>query len=181
MQNQNIRYNTEGVTGMRKKKISLPVMVLLIGVGIGLLLAGFGLYKQCEAKRINEERANTALAQSEAAVKAANERLTEIEKEYNELKVQYDNKADECASIELGSDGWFAKSDKCMREEQELQSRLWNLEAEDASIKNKDYTVYYQMVEPMSYLIFYIIGGSVAGLAALGAFIIYLVKGKRSY
>ena len=55
------------------------------------------------------------------------------------------------------------------------------LESEIFKSNNKDYTVYYEEVKPMSYYIFYIIGGSVAGLAILGAFIIYLVKGKKSY
>lgn len=164
-----------------KKKLSLPLLVLIIGVGIGLLCAGIGLYKQFDAKKINKERENAALKQSEAAVKVANERLAEIEKEYNELKTQYDAKAKECDSIALGSEDWFAKSNKCSREKQELQSKLSDLELEDATIKNKNYTVYYQKVKPMSYQIFYIIGGSIAGLAALGAFIIYLVKGKKSY
>ena len=52
---------------------------------------------------------------------------------------------------------------------------------EDTTIRNKDYTVYYDLVKPMSYQIFYIIGTSIVALAALGAFIIYLVKGKKSY
>ena len=56
-----------------------------------------------------------------------------------------------------------------------------SLEMEDTVIKNKDYTVYYDKVKPMSYQIFYIIGASIAGLAILGAFIIYLVKGKKTY
>ncbi len=47
---------------------------------------------------------------------------------------------------------------------------------EDTLIKSKDYTVYYDLVKPMSYIIFYIIGA-----ALLGAFIIYLVKGKKTY
>ncbi len=107
--------------------------------------------------------------------------MTEIEKEYNELKTQYNAKADECDSIVTGSDGWFEKSNKCSREKQELQTKLWNLESENTQIKAKDYTGYYQKVKPMSYYIFYIIGGSVTVLAVLGAFIIYLVKGKKSY
>lgn len=40
---------------------------------------------------------------------------------------------------------------------------------------------YYDLVKPMSYQIFYIIGDSIAGLAVLGTFIIYLVKDKKSY
>lgn len=47
------------------------------------------------------------------------------------------------------------------------------------SNKNKDYTVYYDLVKPMSCQIFYIIGGSIAGLVVLGTFIIYLVKEKK--
>ena len=62
-----------------------------------------------------------------------------------------------------------------------MQSRLSSLEMEDTEIKNKDYTGYYDLVKPMSYQIFYIIGASIAGVALLGAFIIYLVKGKKTY
>ena len=51
----------------------------------------------------------------------------------------------------------------------------------NASIKSKDYTGYYQKVKPMTYQIFYIIGASVFVLGLIGAFIIYLVKGKKTY
>lgn len=166
---------------MESKKLSLPVKIIIIGCIIGLVIVGVGGFKQLEAKRIDKERADAALKQSEADVKAAEERLAEIEKEYGEVKTQYDVKIDECASIPMGSEGWFEAKSKCSKEEQELQRKLWNLESEDTMIKNKDYTVYYQKVRPMSYQIFYIIGGSVAGLAILGAFIIYLVKGKKTY
>lgn len=164
-----------------KKGISLPVKVIIIGCIIGLLIAGIGVFKQIDSKKINKEREKAALKASKEAIDKANARLEEIEKEYNELKTQYETKADECDTIVTGSDGWFEKSNKCSREKQELQSQIWDLESEDKAIKNKDYTGYYQMVKPMSYQIFYIIGASVAGLAALGAFIIYLVKGKKTY
>lgn len=164
-----------------KKKITLPIKVTIVGFIIGLLIAGIGVFKQIDSKRINKQRADEALKQSEAAVKAANKRLAEIEVEYNDLKKQYDAKADECDSIVTGSDGWFEARGKCSREEQELQSKLWDLESEDKLIKSKDYTGYYQEVKPMSYQIFYIIGVSIFGLALLGAFIIYLVKGKKTY
>lgn len=161
--------------------MQLPLLVLLIGVGIGLLFAGFGLYKQNEAKKINQARAEEALRQSEESVKAANKRLEEIVEEYDELNKQYKAKQEECDSIVMGSDNWFNLKNKCTTEKQQLQSKIWSLEAEDTMIKSKDYTVYYSLVKPMSYQIFYIIGGAIAGLAALGAFIIYLVKGKKTY
>ena len=56
-----------------------------------------------------------------------------------------------------------------------------SLEMEDTAIKNKDDIVYYDLVKPMTYQIFYIIGASIAGVALLGAFIIYLVKGEKTY
>ena len=164
-----------------KKKLPLPLLILIISVGIGLLVCGVGLIKQGAAKKTNEDRAAAALKASEEAVAAANARLAEIGKEYEEVKAQYNAKADECDAIVTGSDGWFEKSNKCSIEKQELQSKMWDLESEDKLIKAKDYTGYYQKVKPMTYQIFYIIGGAIAFLGVLGAFIIYLVKGKKSY
>lgn len=164
-----------------KKRITLPIKIIIIGCIIGLVVAGIGLFKQIDSKRINKERADAALKQSQAAVDAANARLKEIEKEYYPLKEEHEKKQQECDAIVTGSDGWFAAKNKCTREAQEMQSKLWDLESEDSLIKNKDYTVYYQKVKPMSYQIFYIIGASIAGATLLGTFIIYLVKGKKSY
>lgn len=163
------------------KKITLPIKVIIIGCIIGLVVAGIGGVKQISAGKTNEERKEAAQKQSQEAVDAANARLKEIEKEYYPLKEQHKKKQQECDAIVTGSDGWFAAKNQCNREVQEMQSKLWALEREDTAIKNKDYTVYYQEVKPMSYQIFYIIGASIAGAALLGAFIIYLVKGKKSY
>lgn len=164
-----------------KKGLFLPIKVIIIGCILGLIIVGIGGIKQLSAKKTNEERKKAALKESEDAINAANKRLEEIVEEYNSLKVQYEEKAEECDSIVTGSDDWYAKKNKCIREKSELQNKLWALEEEDSLIKAKDYTGYYTPVKPMSYQIFYIIGGSVACLAFLGAFIIYLVKGKKSY
>lgn len=164
-----------------KKKITLPVKVVIIGCIIGLVVAGIGLFKQIDSKRINEERKDAALKQSQAAVDAANARLKEIETEYYPLKEQLEKKEQECDAMNMRDSDWFEKHSKCQREASELRSRVNSLEMEDTAIKNKDYTVYYDKVKPMSYQIFYIIGASIAGAALLGAFIIYLVKGKKTY
>lgn len=164
-----------------KKKITLPVKVVIIGCIIGLVVAGIGLFKQIDSKRINEERKEAAQKQSQAAVDAANARLKEIEKEYYPLKEQYEKKEQECDAMNMRDSDWFEKHSKCQREASELHSQMSSLEMEDTAIKNKDYTVYYDLVKPMSYQIFYIIGASIAGAALLGAFIIYLVKGKKTY
>lgn len=164
-----------------KKKIALPIMIIIVGCIIGLVVAGIGGIKQISAGKTNEERKQAALKASEEAVAAANARLKEIEEEYYPLKEQYEKKQQECDSLNMSDPNWFADKSKCQREASEMQSRLSSLEMEDTAIKNKDYTGYYQKVKPMSYQIFYIIGASIAGAALLGAFIIYLVKGKKSY
>lgn len=165
----------------QKKKITLPVKVVIIGCIIGLVVAGIGLFKQIDSKRINEERKDAALKQSQESVDAANARLKEIEKEYYPLKEELEKKEQECDAMNMKDSDWFEKHSKCQREVSELRSRMSSLEMEDTAIKNKDYTVYYDKVKPMSYQIFYIIGASIAGAALLGAFIIYLVKGKKNY
>ena len=168
---------------MKNKNITLPIKIIIVGCIIGLIAAGIGVYKQVDAQRINKERAEAALKASQEAVDKANTRLKEIESEYNTLKSQYETKNKECNSIDnnMNASDWYEKSTKCHNEEQEIKSQMNDLEMENTTIKNKDYTGYYQEVKPMSYYIFYIIGGSIAVLAALVAFIIYLVKGKKSY
>lgn len=163
------------------KKITLPIKVILIGCIIGLVVAGIGGFKQFDSKRINNERKEAAQKQSQEAVDKANARLKEIEKEYYPLKEELEKKEQECDAMNMRDSDWFEKHSKCQREASEMRSKMNSLEMEDSAIKAKDYTVYYDLVKPMSYQIFYIIGASIAGLALLGAFIIYLVKGKKSY
>ena len=166
---------------MEMKKMSLPIKIIVIGCLIGLVVACVGVYKQIDSKRINQEREDIALKQSQAAVDEANARLKEIEKEYPILKDEYEKKQQECDAMNMSESNWFENHSKCQREASEINSKLSALEKENSALINKDYTVYYVLVEPMSYQIFYIIGASIAGAALLGAFIIYLVKGKKSY
>lgn len=160
-----------------KKKMPLPLLILIISVAIGLVVAGIGLIKQINAKKTNEERYQTAYKQSQEKVDAANARLSEIETELAPLEEQKTAKQKECNSLGMSNPNWYA----CQSEVNKITSEINELESEQWKLKNANYTVYYNNVKPMSYYIFYIIGGSIALLGALGAFIIYLVKGKKSY
>ena len=40
----------------QKKKITLPIKVVIIGCIIGLVVAGIGVFKQIDSKKINDER-----------------------------------------------------------------------------------------------------------------------------
>ena len=166
---------------MDKKTITLPIKIIIIGCLIGLVVAGIGGFKQFDAKRINKERADTALKESQEKIDAAEKRLTEIETELSTLESDYEVKSQECASMNMRDTNWFADHSKCQREATNIRTQISELESEQFKLKNDDYTVYYQLVKPMSYQIFYIIGGSIAVLALLGSFIIYLVKGKKTY
>ena len=105
----------------------------------------------------------------------------EITEEINTLKEQYEAKQQECDSLPMGDADWFANKTKCQRESSEINSQITELETEQWKIENYDNTVYYNKVKPMTYQIIYIIGGCIAGLGALASFIIYLVKGEKSY
>ena len=164
-----------------KKKITLPIKIIIIGCIIGLVFAGVGGIRQISANKTNEERKQEAQKLANEEVEKANERLKEIEKEYYPLKDQLEAKKQECDAMNMTDPAWFENHSRCQREASEIEDKMDKLEMEDRAIKAKDYTVYYDLVKPMSYLIFYIIGGAVAGLALLGAFIIYLVKGKKTY
>lgn len=165
----------------KKKKLPLPLLILLIGAAVGVVFCGIGLFKQFDAKRINEERYNEAYKKALDNKKILEKRYKEIAEELEPLKNQYDIKRQECDGMSMTDPNWFANNSKCQREATEIDSQINKLETEQFQIENYDNTVYYNKVKPMSYLIFYIIGGSIFGVALLVAFIIYLVKGKKTY
>lgn len=160
-----------------KKKITLPIKVIIIFTIIGLVFCGIGLIKQNLAKKTNEDRKAAVLKQSQEKVDAANARLKEIETELETLNKQHSAKKAECNLIDMLDPKWYT----CEDERATIGVKINKLESEQSSLEKADYTVYYDIVKPMSYIIFYIIGGSVVGVGLLGAFIIYLVKGKKTY
>lgn len=164
-----------------KKKLPLPLLILIISVIIGLVVAGIGLIKQGAAKKTNEERYQQAYKQSQERVEAAKKRLKEIENELSPLEEQKSSNEKECNSLNMLDPNWFADKTSCMAEVSKIDEQITELDNEKWELENANYNVYYNLVKPMSYQIFYIIGGAIAGLGALGAFIIYLVKGKKTY
>lgn len=163
------------------KKLPLPLLILIIAVAVGLLFCGVGLIKQGLAKKTNEKRYQEAYKLSEQNAEKLNKRYAEITEELKPLKEQSAAKEQQCDSLNMSDPNWFANASKCQNELNEIESQIDELELEQWEIEHYDNTVYYDLVKPMSYQIFYIIGGSIAGLGALGAFIIYLVKGKKTY
>lgn len=164
-----------------KKKLPLPILIIIIGCALGLVVAGIGGIKQINAKKTNQERYEAAYKQSEENVSKAKERYAEIENELAPLEEQKNEKERECNSLNMSDPNWFVDKRSCQSEVSKITDLISDLETKKWELENNNYTVYYDLVKPMSYQIFYIIGASIAGAALLGAFIIYLVKGKKTY
>ena len=159
------------------KKISIRIFA--IGIMLALILCTIGVVKQNMAEKTNEERAQLALEQSQNAINNANARLQEIAQEIEPLKQQYEAKNQEAESLNVLSPDWFAKNSKLQREINNIYSQISALELEQFKIQNADYRVFYQLVEPITYNIFYFIGAGVFGVASLIALIYFLVTRKK--
>lgn len=159
------------------KKISIRIFA--IGIMLALILCTIGVVKQNMAEKTNEERAQLALEQSQNAINNANARLQEIAQEIEPLKQQYEAKNQEAESLNMLSPDWFAKNSQLQREINNIYSQISTLELEQFKIQNADYRVFYQLVEPITYNIFYYIGAGVFGVASLIALIYFLVTRKK--
>lgn len=163
----------------QKKGKSVAMIVLIVGIILGVIFLGIGVFKQNDAKKINQQRYNDAYSQSEANVKRAEKRMKELNDQYDSLESAIEEKARECDSIVTGSEGWFERQGECDRELLKLEDQHNSNQNEYNSLKNADYTVYYQKVKPINYLIFYIIGGSIILLTSLSSLLIYIIKEKK--
>ena len=159
------------------KKISIRIFA--IGIMLALILCTIGVVKQNMAEKTNKERAQLALEQSQNAINNANARLQEIAQEIEPLKQQYEAKNQEAESLNMLSPDWFAKNSQLQREINNIYSQISALELEQFKIQNADYRVFYQLVEPITYNIFYFIGAGVFGVASLIALIYFLVTRKK--
>ena len=177
--NTNEYLSEEKYQKAKKKIIRISLIILIAGLLIGAGFMIFAALKQKEAKKINEQRYQEAYKQSEAKVEAAKARLNEIEVEKEPLIQQYNAKMQECDSIVTGSDGWFARTNQCHREASEIDSKIDDLETEQFKLENGNYTVYYTMILPKKYNIFYIIGGIIMGVSILASVLVYVFAKKR--
>lgn len=159
------------------KKISIKIFIL--GIIIALVLCGIGFFKQNDAKKINEERKQQATEQSQAAVDKAEARLKEIEPELNSLQKQSEEKEQERDSLNMRDSDWIENVGKLNREITSISSKINALEQEQYILVNKDYRVFYQEVEPITYNIFYYIGAGVFALMSLIALIYFLVTRRK--
>lgn len=167
----------ESSTEKNNKKIAIRIFI--VGLIIALVLCGIGLIKQNNAKKTNEERHIQAGEQSQMAIDKANERLKEIEKEMPLLQEQYESKENEANSMNMRDPNWFEDHSKVKNEAMNIYSQIKTLETEKFQIENADYRVFYSLVKPITYNIFYYIGAGIFALLSLIALIYFLATRKK--
>ena len=173
------------------KKISIRIFI--IGLIISIILCGIGFIKQKQADKTNEQAYNDAYASSQANANNANKRLSEILSELNNLKEQINNMEIEIANMKNErqkifiqdrgfSERYYTKDNEIAEKETELANlteKYKNLDLEGYKLQNADYTVYYDLVEPITYLIFYYIAGGVFAFTVITSLIYFLVTRKK--
>lgn len=174
--------NSEGEykeSPIEKNNKKISIILLISGIIIALILCGIGLIKQQDAKKTNNEREQQATQQSQMAINNAKARLEEIEQEIIPLQEQYDAKLQEKNSLNMSDSNWFARSVQLQDEASDIYSKIADLQSEKFQIEKADYTVYYSLVKPITYLIFYYIGAGVFVVITLIALIYFLCTRKK--
>lgn len=171
--------NEESYQKTKKKITKVSLIILVVGLVIGFGLILIGVVSQRNAKKTNEERYNAAYLESQARVDAANKRLDEIAKEKQDLSKQKEAKQYECDSLDMMAPNWFADKTKCQGEVRSITSKITDLEMEQFDLEHANYTVYYNEVPAIKYIIFYVLGGIVIFASLITSGSIYLVAKRR--
>ena len=180
-------------SSIKKNNKKISIRIFIIGLIISIILCGIGFIKQKQANKTNEKAYNDAYASSQANVDNAKKRLSEIISELNNLKEQINNMEIEIANMKNErqkiftedrgfSDRYYAKDNQITVKESELSNliaRYNSLDSEGYKLQNTDYTVYYNLVKPIKYLIFYYIAGGVFAFSVITSLIYFLVTRKK--
>jgi transcriptional regulator with XRE-family HTH domain len=180
-------------TAVEKKNKKIALRILIIGIIISLIICGIGFLKQKESVKINEQAYNDAYNKSKEKVDAANNRLSEIDTEMENLKEQINNMETEISTMKNEkskifrddrgfSDRYYSIDNEInakKTELSELESQYSDLNTEAFKLKNDSYIVYYDVVEPIKYLIFYYIAGGVISLTVIISLIYFLITRKK--
>ena len=123
--------NEEWYQGVKKKIITISIVICIISFVIGGALIGASFVKKAQAKKINEQRYQEAYKRSEENVAKAKARLEEIKKEKESLNAQLSEKEFKCNSMDMMASNWFADNSKCQNETSSIRSQIQKLESEE--------------------------------------------------
>ncbi|MBE6160803.1 MAG: hypothetical protein E7158_01090 [Firmicutes bacterium] len=176
--------NEEKYQQAKKKIIRISLIIFIISLLIGGGLIATGIIKtnssKKEAERINKERYDAAYKESEEKVNAANARLDEIAKELETLNEQYNNKKQECDSLNMSDSDWYATVNQCHREASTISSKIQDLENEKFKLETANYKVYYDLAKSEDYKFTYCAtGGMVLFFGIIVSLSVYLIAKRR--
>ena len=180
----NKKYLTEENYEKGEKKIkNIALIILIVGILLGGSLIATGIIKtnfsKKETLKINEERYNAAYKESEAKLAAANKRLVEITAEKETLNKQYDSKEQECDSLDMRADDWYAKVNQCGREAANIKSKINELSFEESKLKDENFTVYYDIAVAKNYNFLSVIAGVIILVSCIISFSVYMISKRR--
>lgn len=181
----------ESAVEKNNKKISIYIVV--IGLIISCLLCGIGFIRQKKAVKTDEQAYNDAYALSQAKVDNAQNRLNQIVSEINRLEEKISTTETELNNMRTDLDKIFVNdrkfSDRYYDKKNEInekQAELTNLKQQYSSLENEgnmiqngNYRVTYNLVEPITYLIFYYIAAGIFTLAVIIALIYFLITRRK--
>ena len=185
--------NSYKESAIEKNNKKISIRILVIGIIVSLIFGGIGLLKQKQAENTNKKAYDDAYALSQTNVDNAQKRLDEIINEMNSLKEKIDNMDIEISNMQNEknkifrddrgfSDRYYEKDNEVKVKESELsnlKTQYNSLNTEGFKLQNNDYTVYYDQVKPIKYLIFYYIAAGIFGVTILVSLIYFLVTRKK--
>ena len=171
--------NEENYQRSKKKITRISLIIFLIAVIIGGILIAMGIIKTKEVAKINEERYAAAYKLSQEQLAADKQRLNEIASEMETLNSEYNAKEQECNSLKMGDNDWFAKHAQCQRESSTIQSKIAKLKIEKFKLENANYTVNYDELFASKYIPLIFVGGLIIFIGSLISFYVYIFTKRR--
>ena len=172
--------NEDNYDRANKRIKTASAIILAIGLLIGGGLVSYGCIKQAEADRQNSERAKAAQEEVDRNIAADKQRLGEIESEISSLQSKKDAKEQECDSLNMRDDDWFATANQCRREASSIQTEISNLEMEQFQLEHTTYTVQYDRIGEETYIPFYFIGGFVILAGIMASVTVWFITKRRA-
>ena len=156
---------------INKKAMKKVLIFLSIGIFVSLTLLITGFIRKQVINKQNAKAYQIAYDESENKAKEAKKRIEDIKIEKDNLAKQIETKNNECSIISA------ELSDICNSELKTLRKNLSDLEKEKLSLERENYTVYYKIVSPSKYKVFFFLsGGFLVGIIIFSILIYDVIK-----
>lgn len=171
--------NVEKTSIKKKKSNKVLLIVFIIGLIIGLSLIIIGIFKQNHVKNLNKQNYESAQEELQNKLSDAKKRINEINNLLQDLNNNMDSLNKEESNLTMNSSNWFNKKSEIAYKKYEIQSQINTLQSEKTMLENTEFDVSYAIIEPITYRIFYYIGGAIIVCDILTVLIIYLIKKNK--